>query len=137
MTTAASAGSSGSGVGLFDLAERRLAWIGARQSVLARNVANADTPGFKARDVKPFADVLKSGLGDGAVAPVRTNALHLSGTAPGSAAGSILQGETSPDGNSVSLDEQMVKVAQTDNDHELVTAVYTRYLGMFRMALGR
>jgi flagellar basal-body rod protein FlgB len=126
-----------SGVGLFDLAERKLAWIGARESVLAQNVANADTPGFKARDVKPFAEVLKAGMGSDAGLPLRTNPLHLGGTASGSGAGQILRGEQAPDGNSVSLDEQMVKIAQTDNDHELVSAVYRKYLGMFRMALGR
>jgi len=123
------------GVGLFDLAERKLAWIGARQGVLAQNVANADTPGWKTRDVKPFSEVMREGLQAGT--PTRTNPLHLSGTSGSTDTGQILRGEQAPDGNSVSLDEQMVKIAQTDNDHELVAAVYRKYLGMFRMALGR
>jgi flagellar basal-body rod protein FlgB len=42
----------------------------------------------------------------------------------------------SPDGNAVALDEQLVKVADTQTTHELVTAIYKTYLGMFRTALG-
>ena len=43
----------------------------------------------------------------------------------------------SPDGNAVALDEQLVKVAETDTTHELVTTIYKAYLGMFNLALGR
>ena len=43
----------------------------------------------------------------------------------------------SPDGNAVALDEQLVKVADTETTHALVTTIYRKYLGMFSMALGR
>ena len=43
----------------------------------------------------------------------------------------------SPDGNAVALDEQLVKVADTDTTHALVTTIYRTYLGMFNTALGR
>ena len=43
----------------------------------------------------------------------------------------------SPDGNAVALDEQLVKVADTETTHALVTTIYKKYLGMFSMALGR
>jgi flagellar basal-body rod protein FlgB len=42
----------------------------------------------------------------------------------------------SADGNAVALDEQLVKVADTDTTHQLVTTIYKAYLGMFRTALG-
>jgi flagellar basal-body rod protein FlgB len=124
-------------IALFDLADRKLAWLGARQGVLSQNVANASTPGWKERDVRPFAEVLAAKLPLDAGALAQTNPLHLRGTAPGVDAGQILHGEQAPDGNAVSLDEQMVKVAQTDNEHELVSTIYSKYLGLFRMALGR
>ena len=43
----------------------------------------------------------------------------------------------SPDGNAVALDEQLVKVADTETAHALVTTIYRTYLGMFNTALGR
>ena len=45
-------------IGLFRLAERRMHWLDQRQSVLAQNVANVNTPGYKARDVPDFAATL-------------------------------------------------------------------------------
>jgi flagellar basal-body rod protein FlgB len=43
----------------------------------------------------------------------------------------------SPDGNAVSLDEQLVKLADTETSHSLVTSIYRAYLGRFNTALGR
>ena len=121
-------------IGLLDLAEQRLKYLGARQSVLATNVANADTPGWKTRDLKPFAAVL---AGTGAGVPAQTDPMHLRGTASGTPGTKTLAGEQAPDGNQVSLDQQLEKIAQTDSDHEAVTAIYRRYVGMFKEALGR
>ncbi len=126
-----------SSVALFDLADRKLAWIGARQGVLSQNIANADTPGWKERDVTPFADVLAGKISMTSGTLVQTSPRHLLGTVAGADAGKLLRGETAPDGNAVSIDDQMVKIAQTDNDHELVSSIYKKYLGLFRMALGR
>ena len=123
--------------GLFELADQRLKWLGARQQALAQNVANADTPGWKARDVAPFSTVLEGQFALSANAPVRTNALHLAGTASSAAGGHAVGGERAPDGNQVSLDQQLEKIAQTDTQHETVTAIYQKYIGMLRMVLGR
>lgn len=120
--------------GLLDLAEQRLKWLGARQGVLAANVANADTPGWKSRDLKPFSGVLAGAMSNG---PVQTDPRHLRGSMPDTAGTTLLHGEAAPDGNQVSLDQQLEKIAQTDSDHEAVTALYRRYVGMFKEALGR
>ena len=53
-------------IALFDLAEKRLAWTAQRQNVLAANIANANTPGFQARDVQSFEKVLAGTAADGA-----------------------------------------------------------------------
>jgi len=120
---------------LFDLADRRLAHIGRRQEVLAQNIANADTPGWQARDIKPFAELLaRRGSG---MAPARTDPGHLAplqGTGPRAHAE---HGERAPDGNSVALDTQLAKVADTESSHSLVTGLYQKYLAMFRTAAGR
>ncbi|HET6195023.1 MAG TPA: flagellar basal body protein [Acetobacteraceae bacterium] len=123
-------------IGLFDLAERRLAWADRRQAVLAQNIANADTPRFRPHDLKPFAATLGDAVG---VAQVRTHPNHLAGTAGGAAPDEVVDRShaQSPDGNAVALDEQLVKLADTETTHAMVTTIYRKYLGMFGMALGR
>ncbi len=123
-------------IDLFNLAEQRLAWADRRQAVLAQNVANANTPGYKPHDLRPFADMLG---GTNAVDPVRTQPNHLAGSAGGGAPGEVVDRAhtQSPDGNGVTLDEQLLKVADTATTHQLVTTIYKTYLGMFGTALGR
>ncbi len=118
------------------LAERRLGWLEQRQRVLAQNVANADTPGYRPRDLSAFGRAL------GAAAPdlARTAAAHLeprgSGAA-GRARPDRAAVEVSPDGNAVSLDREALKIAETDQAHALALALHRRYAAMFRTALGR
>ena len=119
---------------LFDLADRRLSWIGQRQQVLSQNIANADTPGWRAHDLKPFAEHLARGSG---IAPARTDPGHLAPTRNPAAQGKALTGEHSPDGNAVSLDVELAKVADAESAHSLVTGLYQKYLAMFRTAAGR
>jgi flagellar basal-body rod protein FlgB len=118
---------------LFDLADKRLAWIDRRQELLAQNIANADTPGWRARDLTPFDGALTQA----GVTPVMTDPKHLPGTIEYTSGIQTAAGELTPDGNGVALDEQLSKVADTDATHELVTDLYAKYLSMFRTALGR
>lgn len=123
-------------VSLFDLAEQRLAWANQRQAVLAENIANANTPGYRPRDLQPFAATLAHAQ---SVVPVRTRSNHLTGTAAPTAPNEVVDRTHmhSPDGNGVALDEQLVKLADTETAHSLVTSIYRAYLGMFNTALGR
>jgi flagellar basal-body rod protein FlgB len=123
-------------IGIFDLAEKRLAWTAQRQSVLAANIANANTATFQARDVQSFESLLS---GTGPIEPVRTQPAHMAGTAPTGLA-SLATGlpkARALDGNTVSLDEQLTKVADTETTQALVTTIWKKYVGMFGMALGR
>jgi flagellar basal-body rod protein FlgB len=123
-------------IGLFDLAEKRLVWTAQRQSVLAGNIANANTPGFQARDVQSFASVLS---GAGSVEPMRTQPGHMAGTVPTGLASltSDPPKARSLDGNTVALDQQLTKVADTETTQSLVTSIWKKYTAMFNMALGR
>jgi flagellar basal-body rod protein FlgB len=117
------------------LAERRLGWLEQRQRVLAQNIANADTPHYRARDLAAFDRLLR------AAAPplARTEAGHLQpagGGGPRPRADRAAT-ERTPNGNAVALDEQALKIADTDSAHALATGLHRRYLGMFRTALGR
>jgi flagellar basal-body rod protein FlgB len=120
-------------IALFDLADKRLAWADQRQALLAQNIANADTPGWRPRDLKPF-DSLLTGTG---VALAQTDPMHLAGTSATAAGLVELGGERAPDGNGVALDKELSKVADTDATHQLVTELYRKYLGFFQTALGR
>lgn len=123
-------------IGLFDLAEKRLAWTAQRQAVLAANIANSNTPGYQARDIQSFDAVL---AGTGTIAPQQTQPGHMAGTLPGGLASLTSNPPKSRalDGNAVALDQQLTKVADTETTQSLVTTIYKKYLGMFSMALGR
>ncbi len=121
-------------IGLFGALKTRMNWLQQRQSVLAENVANADTPHYRARDLAPMEGP-REGPG-----PVRTNARHLvAGTGQG---GQPRPQETEsfevrPRGNSVTLEDEMMKVAETQMDYQLATGLYARGIGILKTALGR
>jgi flagellar basal-body rod protein FlgB len=120
---------------LFDLAQQRLAWTDRRQEVLAQNIANLNTPHWQAKDLKPFAQAL---AGVAASALARTDPGHLAGTQD-TAAQSLLTPQASarePDGNAVSLDDQLTKVADTATSQAIATTLYKKYMSMFSLALG-
>jgi flagellar basal-body rod protein FlgB len=123
-------------IGLFDLAEKRLAWTVQRQNVLASNIANVNTPGYQGRDVENFSKVL---AGTSTVAPVQTQPGHMAGTAQIGLASLITDPPRarSLDGNTVALDEQVTKVADTETTQTLVTSIWKKYMGMFNIALGK
>ena len=127
---------------LFDLISARSAWLGQRQAVLGQNVAQADTPGYRPRDLKPasFASLLRSSSATPQrLEPVRTGPAHVAGRA---AAGGPFADqkaasyEVTPSGNGVELPEQLEKMASTELDHQLTTSLYRSYVGMLRTALG-
>lgn len=122
-------------IALFALADRRLAWASQRQQVLAQNVANANTPGWRSSDMRPFADILAASRL--APAPVPGTPEHLAGTLPPRLDTRPDDTLRAPDGNGVQLDAELSKVADTETTQALVTGLYTKYLGMFRIALGR
>jgi len=120
----------------IELAESRLRWLDRRQEVLARNISNADTPGYRPRDLASFSAHLARAAGGEGMA--RTDRRHLAGTGGGGPrARPDPVTEVAPDGNAVSLDEQAIKVADTDTAHALAMGLHRRWMGMFRTALGR
>jgi flagellar basal-body rod protein FlgB len=119
---------------LFDLAQTKLAWLDKRQSLLAQNIANADTPGYQARDIAPFADSLAQA--QDALAPTRTSPLHLAGTEDDAGFALDRPPARAIDGNSVQLDVELTKVADTNASQELVSDLYSKYLSLYQTALG-
>lgn len=120
-------------IGLFDMAAQRLAWVDRRQALLAQNVANADTPGYQSRDLVPFAQQLGQATGQ----MVRTDPQHMVGAASDLTTASLRPHERAPDGNAVSVEDQLTKIADTQNTQALTTNLTQKYMTMFRMALGK
>ncbi len=119
----------------------KMAWHQTRQNVLAENVANADTPGFRARDMErpDFSAMLGAGSA-GSSSITRTNPKHLGGGGASLSsfnAEEITVNEVTPAGNAVNLESQMMKVAENQMDYQLVTTLYSRSLGMLRTAISR
>ena len=113
----------------------RMHYQQSRQKVLAENVANADSPGFRPVDLKPpSADPARAG-----VAVARTSAGHMSlNTANGGFDGTgAPRFETTPNGNAVNLEDEMLKVAQNQSDYQLAASLYSKGLGLMKIAIGK
>lgn len=128
---------------LMAMIRQRMSWLSARQNVLAQNVANADTPGFTARDLKPvnFEDLLKGATSSGGAQSgmMTTDPRHISLAQPGSPAFTDYNapdGEASPSGNSVSLEQEMIKVADTQAEYQAASNLYAKAIDMMKLAIG-
>jgi flagellar basal-body rod protein FlgB len=120
----------------------RMQWHQQRQRVLSENVANSDTPNFKARDlVEPKFDSSGASTGSiGTLAMMRTSASHIAPSDGG--AQSFDQNpkagfETRPAGNAVSLEDEMLKSTANQMDYAAVTSLYGKSLHLLKTAIGK
>jgi flagellar basal-body rod protein FlgB len=128
---------------LFSVLKSRMRWLEERQKVIAENVANADTPHYRARDLKQLdfnAELNATVQAQAQVQLAATSPGHI--TAPAGDATTHAQGprggfETKPSGNAVVLEEEMMKVAQIQMDHQTAISLYTRGLAMLKTAIGK
>ncbi|MBO1076133.1 flagellar basal body rod protein FlgB [Roseomonas marmotae] len=128
------------GIDVFRITGARMRHLAERQNVLAQNIANADTPGFQARDVRPFQFESALLRTQGGAAPLR-----LAGSQPGhfgsSRGGVNITADRAnsysedPGGNTVDLEEQMVKQADVAKNYDLATVVYKRSAALLRTAV--
>lgn len=117
---------------LFDLASRQAHWLAARQSAVASNVANVNTPGYFSVDVAPFKEVL-----DGRAASLNaTNAKHFQ--MDGSVAaisGLRSSSETFPTGATVDIESELMKEGEVHKAFELNTAIVKSFHRMIMSAV--
>jgi flagellar basal-body rod protein FlgB len=129
-------------VPLMSMLKSKMSWLEARQDVLSQNVANADTPGYAARDLKPmdFESLLKKANGARPASNLTvTDPRHIA-VSPQS--GGFDSAETpdvsaSPNGNSVSLEEEMIKVSDTQGQYQAAANLYAKAMQLMRTALGK
>ena len=126
---------------LFEALTQKMKWHQTRQTLLAENIANADTPDYRGRDLKQFdfaqhqADLKMSTISTRA-----TNARHFSVVGQGGDGFGPRQMnnfEITPEGNGVVLEDEMMKVSSNQMDYQAATAVYKRSVRLIRTALGK
>jgi flagellar basal-body rod protein FlgB len=128
---------------ILSMLRTRLQWSQERQRVLAENVANADTPKYRGRDLSAPKFEEPNQVTPTAVTQVSlavTESGHIGGLGgSGSAFRSESKGnyEIRPTGNAVNLEDEMMKVAANQMDYQAVTALYTRSLNLMKTALGK
>lgn len=106
-----------------------------RQGLVAQNVANADTPGYRARDLPTFADTYRTGFDTGLR---QTRAGHMDGGGVSGQARPVdADGQAAPNGNTVSLEAEMLRSVDIKRGHDRALAVYRASLDVLRSALGR
>lgn len=124
---------------LFRLVSDRLGYTSQRQAVLAENVANADTPGYRPRDLEPFSAHLareaQTPLPMAATSPQHLVPAHTAEPMAAEAARDVY--EVAPAGNEVVLEQQMMEMGANARDHQLALNLYRKHAAMIRMALGR
>lgn len=125
---------------LFGALTRKMNWLTAREKVLAENVANVNTPNYKASDLRPLDFRQELASVQPKLQPVTTDPKHLTGTVP--ARDVALETQTTEearnlDGNTVSIEDEMLKVSQTAADYQLMTNLYRKQVGILKEAIGR
>lgn len=121
---------------LMKMAQSLARHAGARQSQIAKNIANADTPGYRARDLAAFSEAYRQG--DPATDVRMTRARHMTGGAGQSGYASFdVGGQASPNGNTVSLEREMVRGTDAKSSHDLALTVYKASLDILRTSIGK
>jgi flagellar basal-body rod protein FlgB len=124
---------------LFRALTERMNWLGQRQEVLAQNVANLNTPGYRPSDLKEsdFAAALGQATSRLTLSSSQGASIGTAGTAGGHYKAIIdPDAELSPSGNGVSLEDQLMKVADTQADYQTAASLYKKHLLLIKMALG-
>ena len=119
---------------LFQVASQKSEWLSARQTAVASNVANANTPGYRALDVQPFSAVLN------------TSPISMATTDPGhvtpsvSPLDSLREIETDPaeetlSGNTVNIEQQMINLGDVNRDFSMTANIRRAFHQLILSAL--
>ncbi len=133
-------------IGLFQAMNAKMKYLDQRQKVISQNIANADTPDYKAKDLTKvdFSTVLKNVQTDKSGVPsvhmAATNDKHLptkNDINNSRVRAQKVVYETAPDKNGVVMEEQLVKANDVQMNYNLMLNLYKSNMDMMRSALGR
>ena len=120
---------------LMKMAQSLARHAGARQAQIAKNIANADTPGYRARDLVDFSETYRKQDGTDVQT---TRAKHMTGRETGPAFRTFdIGGEASPNGNNVSIEVEMARGTDAKSSHDLALTIYKSSLDILRSSIGR
>ena len=121
---------------VFKTAYAMATHAGQRQSVIARNMANADTPGYQPRDIQAFEKAFELSGREVAMTATRSGHLHGSnGSQSWAEVSAVHAGD--PNGNGVSVEEEMLKAVEVKRQHDRALAIYKSSMNVLRSSLGR
>jgi flagellar basal-body rod protein FlgB len=127
---------------LLSMLKSKMHYVSQRQTLLAQNVANADTPGYAPKDMKAFSfeQAMQRTQGGGGLKAVRTNVAHMTLDSPVGGSGgfetqSTPDSEVRLDGNHVVLEEQMMKLTQAKMDYDAAVGFYQQSLQLLQTAI--
>ncbi len=125
-----------SDIPILSMLRGRMQWHQERQRVLAENVANADTPGYRARDLA--APNFERMLQTASVALATTNPTHIAaGGGSQFSEDNDPHYEVRPRGNAVSHEDEMLKLASNQMDYDAAASIYTHSLSLIKTAFGK
>lgn len=126
---------------ILGMLSQKMAWLGKRQRVLAENVANANTPGYKARDLeRPDFLKMAKAASNGRLGLATKRAGHMAGG--GAATVGTIDAQSSPtgatpSGNSVDLPTEMMKMGEAQMEYATATSLYQKHVKLIKIALGK
>jgi flagellar basal-body rod protein FlgB len=126
------------GIPLLSMLRERMSWLNQRQTVLSQNVANADTPGYVAHDLKPldFDQMLHANQSAGRLAITNPRHIAVSDAADPFDAQKTPSQEYTTGGTGVSLEAEMIKVADTQAQFQAAANLYSKAMTLMRTAIG-
>ncbi len=124
---------------LMSMLKDRMAWLSRRQDVLSQNVANTDVPGYTPRDLKAmdFENTLKATTSARTLAVTNPRHIALTSVSNGFEEKDTPDVAAMPNGNSVSLEAEMIKVADTQAQYQAAANLYAKAVSMMKSAIGR
>jgi flagellar basal-body rod protein FlgB len=125
---------------LLAMARKQMDWLSRRQEVLSENIANANTPNFKAKDLAPvsFKDVMQPPAET--VRAVVTNPMHVSPEVQPTTFNTVTvrrPEETKPNGNEVGLEDQMQKMGDVKSSYDIAINIFQKNIAMLKTAIGK
>jgi flagellar basal-body rod protein FlgB len=121
---------------IFQTAGAMARHAGARQAVVAQNVANADTPGYRAQSIPAFNAVFEQS-GTGQMRTSRSGHIGANLNIPDIPRPRASNAEPSPNGNSVSIEDEMLNSVAASREHSRSLAIYRHAMTVLRTTIGR
>ncbi len=122
---------------IFQMSAKMANHAGRRQALTAQNMANADTPGYRAKRLASFADSVELNTPRTAMIATRPDHMHESLPNTLNDETMLVRGEAAPDGNSVSIEREMLESVNAKREHERAIAIYRSALNILHMSVAR